>query len=316
LFNAEKLSEEYIEGLSSPQVEVRSFFGEEPVENGRIFWGLGWGIQETQRGKALWQWGDNGPFKGFVIAYPMRKVGLVFFVNHSNGLRLVPELVRHFLQDESPAFVRLGYSMEDPPALLLGKAIMRSDFEQAIKPYIEHGASFPDTARFPAEDIMELTSHLWQRDRLEDAGKVFEAATQAYPDHAALWNGAAILALNQQHIDQAQTYYERARALDPDMFAVENLLLPWSNRSAQANARFHLAGHEDAKRVMLAGSFNDWNPESLPMVRSKAGWIAALKLPPGDYGYKLVVDGQWILDPSQSETTEEGGYTNSLLVVK
>lgn len=37
---------------------------------------------------------------------------------------------------------------------------------------------------------------------------------------------------------------------------------------------------------------------------------------PGKYRYKIVVDGDWILDPDNKETAEENGYENSLLVVR
>ncbi len=316
LFNQKGLSAESIEALSRPQVEVRSFFGEDPVEPGGISWGLGWGIQQTSRGKALWQWGDNGPFKAFVIAYPERKKGLVYFVNHSNGLRLVPELVRHFLDDTCPAFARLDYSMEDPPALLLGKAILGSGYDLAIADLQAEGNAFPDTTRFSAGDIHELATHLWQRGRLEDVDKLYGHSLPAYPDAAPLAAQAFLFYLNQNEVEKARQYYEQALSLDPGLFPVANLLLPWRNRVEEANVRLTLEGHEDALQVMLAGAFNDWNPESLPMIRSKAGWVAALKLPPGAYGYKFVVDGAWILDPAQDKTTEEGGYTNSLLEVK
>jgi CubicO group peptidase (beta-lactamase class C family) len=47
----------------------------EPKEPSKtIFWGLGWGIQRTARGDALWHWGDNGVFKCFVMAEPKKAV--------------------------------------------------------------------------------------------------------------------------------------------------------------------------------------------------------------------------------------------------
>lgn len=54
----------------------------------------------------------------------------------------------------------------------------------------------------------------------------------------------------------------------------------------------------DAKTVFLAGSFNEWKPEATPMERREGGrWTASLKLPPGYYEYKFVLDGDWCCEP-------------------
>lgn len=57
--------------------------------------------------------------------------------------------------------------------------------------------------------------------------------------------------------------------------------------------------HSDtATAVFLAGSFNDWNPTATPMVRGAGGhWTVSLKLPPGRYEFKFVVDGEWCCEP-------------------
>lgn len=57
--------------------------------------------------------------------------------------------------------------------------------------------------------------------------------------------------------------------------------------------------HSDtAEAVFLAGSFNDWDPTATPMARGDGGdWTASLKLAPGRYEYKFVVDGEWCCEP-------------------
>jgi len=54
----------------------------------------------------------------------------------------------------------------------------------------------------------------------------------------------------------------------------------------------------NAMKVYLAGEFNYWEAESLPMEKQKEGtWEAAVKLPPGRYEYKLFVDNGWAEEP-------------------
>jgi 1,4-alpha-glucan branching enzyme len=51
----------------------------------------------------------------------------------------------------------------------------------------------------------------------------------------------------------------------------------------------------DAKKVFLAGEFNNWDPESLPMKKGKDGvWRTKIKLAPGRYEYKFFADNAWV----------------------
>ncbi len=74
-----------------------------------------------------------------------------------------------------------------------------------------------------------------------------------------------------------------------------------------------------AKSVQIAGDFNDWQPTKLNLdkVGESGVWQAAVKLPPGRYRYRLVVDGQWQQDPYNeiTEVNPFGGY-NSIVEVK
>jgi len=54
----------------------------------------------------------------------------------------------------------------------------------------------------------------------------------------------------------------------------------------------------NAMKVHLAGEFNYWEVESLPMETKQEGiWEAAVKLPPGRYEYKMLVDDAWTEEP-------------------
>jgi len=52
---------------------------------------------------------------------------------------------------------------------------------------------------------------------------------------------------------------------------------------------------EEANEVLVAGDFNGWDPTATPMKKHKGGyWKAKLRLRPGRYEYKFMVDGQWV----------------------
>lgn len=49
-----------------------------------------------------------------------------------------------------------------------------------------------------------------------------------------------------------------------------------------------------AQAVYLAGTFNDWSAVATPMKRDARGlWRAAVRLGPGRYEFKFLVDGEW-----------------------
>ncbi len=74
-----------------------------------------------------------------------------------------------------------------------------------------------------------------------------------------------------------------------------------------------------AKKVAVAGSFNDWSKDANVMKKGKNGyWILKIKLDPGTYQYKYVVDdNNWVPDPANDNTSDDGyGGINSVVEVK
>jgi chromosome partitioning protein len=71
-----------------------------------------------------------------------------------------------------------------------------------------------------------------------------------------------------------------------------------------------------AERVQLAGDFNGWRPDTLELQRVGGVWKTSLKLEPGRYRYRFVVDGHWQSDPLNQaiEPSPYGGY-DSLVVL-
>ena len=79
------------------------------------------------------------------------------------------------------------------------------------------------------------------------------------------------------------------------------------------------ARFEKASRVLIAGDFNNWSPESTPMVnKGGAGkWTMSLPLRPGRYRYRFIVDGRWVTDPNNRYVeTNQFGELNNVVEVK
>ena len=51
---------------------------------------------------------------------------------------------------------------------------------------------------------------------------------------------------------------------------------------------------EGAKEVVVTGDFTDWAKDKIRLRQAGGGkWEGLLELPPGEYRYRLLVDGEW-----------------------
>lgn len=82
--------------------------------------------------------------------------------------------------------------------------------------------------------------------------------------------------------------------------------------------RFELVA-PDARQVAVAGSFNEWDEQRVPLTRNAATglWSVTLPLRPGEHEYLFVIDGErWVPDPSAHAQVDDGfGQLNSVIVV-
>ncbi len=79
---------------------------------------------------------------------------------------------------------------------------------------------------------------------------------------------------------------------------------------------FKLNGYTNSSRVILTGSFNDWDTNELLMQKTTTGWQLPYILRPGTYEYKFVVDGRWMTDPSNPQINGSGDQINSVISIK
>lgn len=98
---------------------------------------------------------------------------------------------------------------------------------------------------------------------------------------------------------------------------VYNLKMYTAHPSNEGNAHFKLQGFKNAKKVILAGSFNKWSESAFKMKKTKQGWELTLQMKPDIYQYRFIVDGHWMEDPHNSyKTPNEFGEYNSVIDIK
>jgi 1,4-alpha-glucan branching enzyme len=91
---------------------------------------------------------------------------------------------------------------------------------------------------------------------------------------------------------------------------------PKSAKPAAASYEFCLMA-PDAAEVFLAGDFNNWESNQHKMRKFKNGLHKkSLKLKPGRYEYRFVVDGSWWTDPANEHRCANAyGEDNSVIEI-
>ena len=87
--------------------------------------------------------------------------------------------------------------------------------------------------------------------------------------------------------------------------------------SNQKITKFFLSAPE-ATQVCLAGDFNNWDIQSLPLERNQnSQWEITIQLSPGRYEYKYLVDGSWFDNiPGVEKVWNSYGTQNCVIYVR
>ncbi len=78
-------------------------------------------------------------------------------------------------------------------------------------------------------------------------------------------------------------------------------------RKGKSQITFVYTPGAGCRKVEVAGSFNNWQPEDGPMTRQKDGsFRKRLKLDPGEHRYRFRVDDHWADDPDADALVPNG----------
>ncbi|MEO1262175.1 MAG: serine hydrolase [Bacteroidota bacterium] len=308
LLNNKGLKKETIAGMLTQQVAVKK-------DHKKVGWGLGWGLQKTDRGNSFWHWGDNGTFRCFIMANTNTKDGFVYFTNSNYGLSILSDVHDKVFNEKSPAAVWLDYRTEPAPRAQLAKSILSDGFEKAIIPYLNNKKEFQDTILLNAWKMNNVGYKIMNYGKYEDAKKVFMLNIKAFPKNSNTYDSYAEACLKNGEQELAKKYYQIAFEKNKENKIAASIVQQLSENNS-GNTTFTFTDYPYAKHVALAGSFNNWNSLSLPFVRKNGAWVCTIDLEPGTYEYKFIVDGVWTPDPENREIINNDGNINSVLKVE
>jgi CubicO group peptidase (beta-lactamase class C family) len=179
-------------------------------------WGLGWGVQKTKDGPAVWHWGDNGDTKAYVVGYPSRGDGVVYFTNSANGLSIAREIVAEAVGGPQPALAWLNYEAWNSPGRALLKDILARGAAAALVAYRERRQTLAPEARPNEAQVNRLGYQLLSLKRVADAIEVFKLNVEDYPQSSNTYDSLGEAYAVNGDTELAIRNYQKSVELDPN----------------------------------------------------------------------------------------------------
>ena len=175
------LKPETLKEMIRPQIDMDKDKG--------LGWSLGFGTQTDDRGLALWQWGDYGIFRNYIMAYPAERSAVVYLTDSFFGLGIAPEVCSRAVGGQPMGSIALNYRHYDWPVYRLGWEVAEKG--KAVAGELPSWArELPDA--FSKESIGFLTEIFDGTDKQAGMVALLQFYTAAHPR-----SGQAHLALAQ-----------------------------------------------------------------------------------------------------------------------
>lgn len=216
-------------------------------------------------------------------------------------------------------------------ALMLFTVISSAQFDKSAISKVEEGklfytlnSSWTEAQKAEVMKQFNLDSTVWKKIKLDSAqitldgvkwnkktlsSNIFELSRPLNNEATYNFNWDDVLLIDESwkvmpgYVDQQSVIFGMNEFKKDQNFKYQN-----------GKAVFFLDGYLKNKSVYIAGSFNDWDPYAKAMTKVDSGWIAEIKLTPGKYLYKYIVDGRWMTDPNNPHSDGDGqGNINSEL---
>ena len=168
----------------------------------------------------------------------------------------------------------------EPVGGRIGQQVGQSDSEDVWNPALDQSPWFGEGA-----------------DRVTDRASVAQAPVAVNRSAATI---VAAASLNPAAALPAKTTAQKLE----EFYGVKQL-----GEDVVFSARF-----EAAKKVLIAGDFNNWSSMATPLQNNgtPGRWFTRLPLPAGRYRYRFIVDGKWVTDPHNTyvESNQFGELNN------
>lgn len=234
---------------------------------GKLYWGLGWGLQTGPAGPTLWQWGHNDGFRALLLAWPDRGDGIVYFANGDGGLSIAYAIVDLLAEAagwpaaDHWALAWLDYERYDAPERLARRAIVETFVEDGLEEGLARYEALR-AERTPGEAELLGTragAALQGLGHLDGALALLRRNAEDHPESSRARAAVAGALLEARRYEEADAAYDQVLARDP------------SNEDA-ARARgwiepvlAAIANPPEVPQEQLAGYAGDYGPRHVTL---------------------------------------------------
>lgn len=185
-----------------------------------IHWALGFALEASGKSMNIWHHGDNSlsGFTAFLLADPLRNIGLVYFANSTTGLSIVHEVLATFDGAQHPSATWINYERYNAPVRIARVALERKAISEgaasALALYDQLKSQQP--AAVSAEGLLNTLGYrMLDLKRPVDAVALFRRNAEEFPKSANVYDslGDGYAAAGQRV--NAIAAYKRSVELDP-----------------------------------------------------------------------------------------------------
>jgi len=194
------LSPEARQAVFSPQVRIEHvrMFGPlantplSPERERNAGWGLGWGVVDTEYGRAFFHTGREDGAANYHVGYPDRGLAVVLLGNAVRLEAAAPALTELLIGDHGSPFGFLGYEPYESPRNRFVEIVSADGLDAGLRYYasvddVGVGLWFTDELGFfdaAGRDLLGL-------ERFEAAGELYAWLTREHPDWPHGWERLA-----------------------------------------------------------------------------------------------------------------------------
>jgi CubicO group peptidase (beta-lactamase class C family) len=221
VLTGEGLQPETLREMLTPQIDMDKDKG--------LGWSLGFGTQIDAHGMALWQWGDYGIFRNYIMAYPAERSAVVYLTNSFFGLGISPEAVAKSVGGQALGSIALNYQHYDSPVYRVGWELAEKG-PGAASEVPELARRFPEA--FSKDGIGFLTAMFEDAGRLPEFVAPLQFFAQQHPRSGQAQLGLARAFMQTGDRRQTRLYLKKAGRAKEDK--VQPFLLKWNTKYIEA----------------------------------------------------------------------------------
>jgi CubicO group peptidase (beta-lactamase class C family) len=218
VLNGEGLKDRTFKEMLTPQVKTE--------KSASLSWGLGWGLYESTKGNAIWQWGDNGTFKAFCIGYPDKKMGLVYFANNFCGLTVLEEMLQLVLGGSYTPITTDYLSLKGPdsPRMQVIGVYLKKGISAAIQVIKGLLKNPQKRAVMTEENLDRLGSEIKEIQDYKSVISLYQFGLEQFPESFILHRGLGGAYLSKDDREQAKIYFKKALELNTNKNKKDNTI--------------------------------------------------------------------------------------------